>query len=231
MTTFEILKQADRIVGGLIREKTPPVFETCRKAYSDLGELVAFASRSMDDMPPGFAAGIDDVIKRLEIFRASHLGKNGEPKEMDAKAFTVYFKEQVDKALAEDPPRGLQRLYALKAAISKASSFFSSEQAAISVEIYTDPFQQATAEKEGGGAAEITSGAAQAGEVKATPGITMDQVRAWSPEDVMKAVAKTVETAEDEAREISSGWASDLTSPEFLQGARGIDFGPDFATK
>lgn len=229
MTSFEILKQADRIVAGLIREKTPPVFETCRKAYADLGELVAFASRMMDDgVPPAFAAGVDDVVQRLDVFRAGHIGKNGDAKEMDAKGFTLYFKEQVEKALAEPTSRSLQRLYALRSAITKATSYFTNEGASISIEMYTDPFQQATAEKEGGGSAKITSGNAQAGEVTATPGISIEQVRAWEPQDVMKSVIQSVAKAEAEEKDIDFGWSTDLTSSEFLRGERPVDFGKDF---
>jgi hypothetical protein len=224
MSSVEILRQAGRIVAGLIKEKTPPVFETCRKAYSDLGDLVAYSQKSFDDqIQPAFAAGIDSVISRLEVFRASHGNLAGVEKKMTDKEFSLYFKEQVEKAIGEKDEPGLRRLHALSSAINKAS-FFGTD--GITLTIFVDPFQQATAQVDEDGK-RITSGAAQKEEVTATPGIDIDDVKNFEPSDVLKDVAVKAEKASSEIKPFGWGWSLDLASKEFLHGERTVDFGVD----
>src|SRR5687767_9145078 len=218
--SFETLKQAARIVAGIIQEKTPPIFSNCRKAYSDLGDLVAYSSRSTDEgVSLEFATAIDAVIKRLEAFRARCVKAEGEPTKMSMEEFAVYFKEQVEKALEEEPAPSLRRLHALHEGIEKAVISYTSEPG-VQLVRYTDPWQQASVQREGNGAPVVTSGAAQAGEVKATPGISVDEV--------IKSTIASVDKAAQESREIQNyGWSHDLTSDEFMKGERKVDFGRD----
>lgn len=223
MTVFEVLKQASHIVAGLIAEKTPPIFETLRKAYVDLGELVSVA-KQMEHVTPEFARGVNGLIERLEVFKASHItpGEKAEPKTFTAEEFAAYLKVQVDKAVAEKPAHGLQRLYALQNQITKALGdqyAGPGNDTSIRLVEFTDPWQQASVEREGSGPAKVTSGTAQQGEVKATPGLTI--------QDVMKSVAQTAETAAASPFMIDVGWPSDLTSKEFLRGEKTWDFGRD----
>jgi hypothetical protein len=219
--SVETLKQAGKIVSGLIGQRTPPVFETCRSAYTALGQLTeyALARKSIDEsVPTFFAAQMNEIITKLEPFRAPLGGAAGVKTKMSDDEFAAYFKEQVEKGMEEAPGIGLRRLYALNNEIEKAVLGFTSEPG-IEIETYVDPWQQASVEREGDGPAKVTSGRANAGEVKATPGISVD--------DIMKSVASSVEVTTKGAREINVGWTTDLTSPEFLQGERKIDFGPD----
>jgi hypothetical protein len=213
MTIVEILKQTGRVVADLIKERTPPVFETCRQAYKLLGEIVHHASKSHDDeLGKEFAGAIDEVIKSLEAFRAP-LPAAGVAKEMKVEELAAYLKTQVEKALVEDAPRALTRLHALKAAIAKVS-WAGGETATI--EEFTDPWQQASLEI-GVDGKKVTSGAAQVAEVT-VPGLAVA--------DLMKAMVTSVAKAEKEALTLDTGWPLDLTTPEFLQGGRGR-FGRD----
>jgi hypothetical protein len=218
MTSFEILKQANDIVAGLIKAKTPPLFDTCRAAYVDLGDLVAYAKASDDEVTKEFAEGVSALISRLDALRSSVVPNKTVEKKMEAPELVAYVKTQVEKALTEETAPALRRLHALKAAIAKASSFFSGGEGAIPIEMYTDPFQQATAEV-GEDGKDITSGAAQVGEVSGVAGMSVT--------DVFKGMVANVEKAAREAKEIDSGWSVDLNSPEFLHGRRAVDFGRD----
>jgi hypothetical protein len=237
MTSAEILQHAQRIVSGLIDARTPPIFETCRKAYADLGELVA-ASKRMDTVTPELAAGLDAVLGRLDVFRAGQrLGKS-EEKAMTPDEYATYLQEQVEKALAEPGAVGMRRLRALQDGIKKALGDLyegRGDNPSINMTVYVDYFQQASVEREGTGAPKVTSGTAQAGEVKATPGISIESVKAPSAgptnglgaAGVMKAVTEKVEAAEKEAMELDTGWVSDLASTRFLRGDSTYDFGRD----
>lgn len=223
MTVFEVLKQASQIVSALIGEKTPPIFETLRKAYVDLGELVSCAQK-MDEITPEFARGMSDLVARLEVFKASHAAGESkvEPETFTVEQFVEYFKVQVGKALEEPPARSLQRLYAFKAGITKALGdqyAGPGNDTSIRLVVFVDPWQQASVEREGNAAPTVTSGTAQQGEVKGTPGLSID--------DVLKSVHKAVETASVTPFSIEVGWSNDLASKEFLHGQRTWDFGAD----
>ncbi len=227
MTSVEILKQASSIVAGIIKEKTPSVFETCRAAYSTLGDLVAYAKQS-DDVTEEFANGITDVIKRLEPFRAGILKSATVAKKMDEAAFAAYVKEQVEKALAEESAPALQRLYALQGVLAKASF---EGTTIVSIDMYVDPWQQATLLVEDG-SRQVTSGTTQTAEVS-VGGTSMAEVTKGAEGvtlgDVMKSVVQSVDKAARDRVEMDTGWSMDLTSNEFLHGKRKIDFGQDGA--
>ncbi len=222
-TSFEVLKQANGIVGGLIAARTPPAFETSRSAYAALGELVSYASKHMDaDTNEHFAEGINGVIAKLAPLAPKKAGPPGEEKKMTLDEFGAFFEGQVEKALAEDGAPGLQRLYAMQASIEKAiGSWESDTDETVTAYFYVDPWQQASVEREGDGPVKVTSGTAQRGEVAGTPGIAIA--------DLMKSVIGKVEKAAKQSMDIDSGWSHDLSSPEFLHGVRkGPDFGRDF---
>ncbi len=212
MTTAEIVKQANKVVEGLIAERTPPIFESCRTAFAELRELVAYAAKADDGISTMFAEGINSVIKRLDPFRAPVAKTVTSPKEVDEAGFATYVKEQVEKAVAEEPAPALQRLYALQRVLAKAS--FEGKTTA-PIEAFVDPWQQASAQADEDGK-KITSGTAGKEEV-AIPSVG----------DIFKAMVSTVEKAAIERIEIDTGWSRDLTSKEFLQGERLVDFGRD----
>jgi hypothetical protein len=222
MTVFEVLKQAGRIVTSLIGEKTPPIFDTLRKVYADLGDLVACV-KQVDGLTPEIARGVNALVERLEVFKASHNPlEAGADKAFTLEEFVTYFKEQIEKGIGEPPGRSLMRLHALSAGIAKALGdqyAGPGDNPSINMRVFVDPWQQASVEREGDGAAKTTSGTAQQGEVKATPGISVS--------DVMKEVAKTVDKAAVTPFVIDVGWANDLTSKEFLRGERTWDWGRD----
>lgn len=222
MTFVELLKQAEKIVSGVIKEHTPPVFETCRAALNALGDLVAFAQKSRpfdnDDVTLGFASAIGDVVQRLSPYQASAVAKLGEPKTFNAEEFMDHFKGQIEKALKEEPGAGLARLHALRAGINKAS-YFGTDRVAIP--LYVDPFQQATLETEGG-VTEVTSGTAgRGGDLGVKPvSLSLEDIMSRTVRDLQKSV---------EAAQIDTGWQPDLTSAAFLRGERRHDFGRDGA--
>jgi hypothetical protein len=225
MTIFEVLKQASRITASLIGEKTPPIFETLRKAYVDLGELVDCAKR-IDEVTPEFALAMNGLISRLEVFKASPITATvaAEEKAFTAEEFAGYFKAQIDKAIEEKPAEALRRLHALQAGIAKALGdqyAGPGNDASINLRVYVDPWQQASVEREGDGAPKTTSGTAQREEVTRTPGLGI--------EDLLKSAAKSVETAAVSPFVIDVGWSRDLASKEFLTGERNRDWGPDTA--
>jgi hypothetical protein len=214
MTSAEIVKQASKVVAGLIKDKTPPLFETCKAAFNELGELVRYAGKADEEITTEFAQGIDSVIKRLDALRATVVKGAPAKKEMDETAFATYVKEQIEKAVKEDAAPALRRLHALKSVLGKASW---DGTTVVAVEYYTDPFQQATLEIEEGSRT-VSSGNAGVDEVS-VPGITLDAI--------MKSVVNTVETAARDSFDMNTGWARDLASKEFLRGERNVDFGPD----
>lgn len=218
MTSAEILKQASRVVAGLIKEKTPPLFSTCRAAYKTLGEVVEYAAKAEKAYEEGvskaFASAVDEVVKQLEVFRASLPDAPTVTKALPAIELATYLKDQVEKALAEEPARSLTRLHALKRAVEKASYDGTD---VVTIETFVDPWQQATVAVDGDGK-RVTSGAAGVAEVAGIPSMSIA--------DVMKSAVASVEKHQREATTIDSGWPMDLTSREFLQGERGI-FGFD----
>jgi hypothetical protein len=216
MKNLEILKTASRVVEGIIFEKTPPIFETCHRAYKSLGELVAYVANTREAVAPGFSVGINEVIKQLEVFRGTHAAGPPVEKTMKDVELAAYVKDQVEKALAEEPARALTRLHSLKAALAKATNSFSGGDT-VTIDAYTDPWQQATLQVDSDGK-KVTSGTAQAAEVT-VPGINV--------EDIMKSMVINVEKSLRAAAELNTGWALDLNTPQFLRGARGADFGRD----
>lgn len=223
MKSVEILKQADRIVAGLITDKTPPIFETCRAAYADLGDLVLFARSQMaDGVTEEFAEGINDVIKRLDVYRAIHVAQVAKAeKKMTHPEFALYLKGQVAKALKEDPARALQRLHAFQAGILKAYTFESDET--VTIPVYVDPWQSETTED-----GQRTSGAGDTTTELSMETLNTDETTSISAASTLKAVASMVEKAAAEATEMADvGWEMDLASPQFLRGDRRISFGKD----
>ncbi len=223
MKSGEILKSAERMVEGLITDKTPAVFDNCRSAYVELGELVAFARSEMaDGVTTEFAAGINDVIKRIDPYRAVHSAKlNKTEKKMTVEQFAGYLKQQIAKALAEEPAEALRRLHALQAGIRKAYTFESTDT--VSIQLYVDPWQMETTED-----GVRTSGAGDTTTEIPIESLTTSDVTTVSAASTLKAVADMIEKSVVDAAEMTDiGWELDLATPKFLRGERSLDFGKD----
>jgi hypothetical protein len=126
-TKLEILSQADKIVSAQITQRRPPMFDTLKSVYAQLGELASVSKGLRADgegLPSEFAGGINDVIRSLSAFRSGYASNDPSQvvagtvtKRASLAEFVGYVKTEIEKSIKEEAPEALSRLRAVSGVI------------------------------------------------------------------------------------------------------------------
>lgn len=258
MKRHEVLKSVEGVVAGLIQQFTPDPEVPCRKASLELSQLAQVAkSIGPGGVPVDFAAGIQSVIQQLDAFRSGYAsnapGEQVTTKAMSLSEFLDLAKGVVEKAVAahrEDRlAEALSELHRLKADIIKAESY--EDATVINVTVRNDPAALVPTSADGSRDAAGTSApstaptnfAANPGAITAPAPSTAPNPSTDSAQNApvsapagdtnyvakMSAITAVVAKADTAPRRITEvGWANDLATPEFMDGAKKrYNFGRD----
>lgn len=126
-TKLSVLSQADQIVKGQIAQRRPPMVETLKAAYEQLGAMTAVAKglrEQNDGLPSAMSGGICDVIRSLSAFRSGYASNDptqvvsgAVTKRATLPEFIGYVKTEIEKSVKEEAPEALARLRAVEAVI------------------------------------------------------------------------------------------------------------------
>lgn len=137
-TKLSLLSQADAIVKAQIVQRRPPMFETLKAAYGQIGDLAETAKSFLgetskgfreqnDGLPSEFDGGINQVIRNLSAFRSGYASNDptqqvsaGVTKRASQAEFLAYLKTEIEKSATEEAPEALARLRAVAGVIKSA---------------------------------------------------------------------------------------------------------------